>query len=117
MVDEYIQVVGGLPKYRSRYHMFNNTCVHSVYFALSKLYPPEKLKALGDQNNLSSQALIRRVKKAFPGSKLMRASRTAQGWQLEEVDRFVPKGYRPYLWSGLALAVSSGILVPIVLSL
>lgn len=117
LVDEYIQVVRKLPKYRERYNMHNNNCVHSIYFALSQLYPPEKLKTLGKQENLSSQTLIRRLKKMFPGSTMMRASKVKHGWQLSEVDHFIGQGYRPYLWGGLVLATVSVALMPAALRL
>ena len=117
LVNEYIQVVGGLQDYRSNYDMYTNNCVHSVYYALSKLFDKEKIEALGDQNKLSSQILIRRILEAFPGSNLMRVSRTKSGWQIAEVKEFVPQGNRPYLWGGIAAVAASALIYPVAASL
>ena len=92
--------------------MFNNTCVHSIYFALSQIFSKDKLEPLGDPNKLSSQLLIRGLMEIFPGSTLMRATREENGWQLREVDHLVPQGNRPYLWGSIALATTYAALVP-----
>lgn len=115
IIRDYIYAVSELPHYRSNYNMHTNNCVHSVYFALARMFGPKMHKALGDQNKLSSQALIRRVKQAFPGSPIMRASRSEKGWQLAEVEQFLPQGHRPYYWGGMVLVATGALVAPLAL--